>query len=63
VNGYQYSCGGMTQVADTFGKFDQFLQTSSRVSVLFDNCNYHPSRRFEDLGNQFATFLAALKIY
>src|SRR3979490_803614 len=61
VNGYQPTCGGMTQFADTFGKFDQFLQTSNRVSVLFDNCNYTPKPALEDLGNQFATFLAALK--
>src|ERR1700694_4751727 len=61
VNGYQYTCGSTTQFADTFGKFDQFLQTSNRVSVLFDNCNYTPKPALEDLGNQLATFLTALK--
>ena len=60
LNGYQVSCGA-TQFSDTFGKFDQFLQASGRVSVFFDNCSIPGKPSIESLGNSFATFLGALK--
>jgi uncharacterized protein (TIGR03437 family) len=61
VNGYQYACGSSSQFADTFGKFDEFLQNTNRASVFFDNCASPRKPSIEDLGNQLATFLAGLK--
>jgi uncharacterized protein (TIGR03437 family) len=61
LNGYQYQCTGSSQFSDTFGKFDQFLQTTGRVSILFDNCAFPGKPTIEDLGNRFATFLGGLK--
>jgi uncharacterized protein (TIGR03437 family) len=60
LNGYELSCQGST-FAGTFGKFDQFLQASGRVTIFFDNCAYPNKPQIETLGNNFAAFLAALK--
>src|SRR5277367_4433763 len=59
LNGYQVSCGG--QFSDSFGKFDQFLQTSGRVSLFFDNCSVAGKPPIESLGNSFGAFISALK--
>ena len=60
LNGYQSSCSDVT-FAGTFGSFDQFLQASNRVSVLFDNCTVPGKPSIEVLGNSFATFLGTLR--
>jgi uncharacterized protein (TIGR03437 family) len=60
LNGYETSCS-TTQFADTFAKFDQFLQATGRTSVFFDNCTIAGKPPIEELGNQFAKFLTALK--
>lgn len=59
LNGYQPSCTSAA-FASTFGKFDQYLQTTNRVSLLFDNCTAAGKPPIEDLGNSFATFLSKL---
>ncbi len=60
LNGYEADCSG-SQFSNTFGVFDQILQRANRVSVFFDNCAYPNKPRIEDLGNNFASFLGALK--
>jgi uncharacterized protein (TIGR03437 family) len=60
LNGYQAFCGN-TQFSNTFGSFDQYLQTTARVSVFFDNCSIAGKPSIESLGNSFGTFLNRLK--
>lgn len=60
VNGYQTTCGG-DQFGNNFGKFDQFLQTTGRTSLLFDNCLFTDKPPIEELGNRFREFLGSLK--
>lgn len=60
VNGYQTTCGG-DQFGNNFGKFDQFLQSTGRTSLLFDNCLFSDRPPIEELGNRFREFLASLK--
>jgi uncharacterized protein (TIGR03437 family) len=60
LNGYQTYCGS-AQFSDTFGKFDQFLQASARVTLFFDNCTIPGKPPIESLGQSFGAFLAALK--
>lgn len=60
LNGYQADCNG-SSFAGTFGNFDQILQRSNRATVFFNNCDYPNKPAIEDLGNNFKTFLSALK--
>ena len=60
LNGYENTCGG-DQFVGTFGKFDQWLQSTGRTSLIFDNCAYPDKPAIEDLGNHFRDYLASLK--
>ena len=60
VNGYQSTCTA-NQFADNFGKFDQLLQATGRVSVFFDNCLYPTKPSIAELGNNLGRFIAGLK--
>ena len=60
LNGYQSNCNA-NQFADNFGKFDQLLQATGRVSLFFDNCLYPTKPSIAELGNNLGPFIAALK--
>ena len=60
VDGYQRSCGD-SQFSKNFGRFDQYFQATNRVSLFFDNCTFSGKPSIEELGNNFRTFLAALR--
>jgi len=60
LDGYEASCSG-SSFAGTFGSFDQFLQSTGRVTIFFDNCMYPNKPPIETLGTNLGTFLSALK--
>ena len=60
VNGYQEICSN-SSFAGTFGVFDQIFQSTGRVSLFFDNCAYSGKPPIEQLGSDFAKYLATLK--
>jgi uncharacterized protein (TIGR03437 family) len=62
MNGYQGDCSRSAFSAN-FGKFDQFLQATSRVSVFFNNCTVpgSPKPTIETIANAFGTYLGSLK--
>jgi len=60
LNGYQVDCSG-SKFANTFGSFDQILQTQNRATLFFDNCAYPNKPSIEELGNNFAAYLGSLK--
>ncbi|MDQ6675713.1 MAG: IPT/TIG domain-containing protein [Acidobacteriota bacterium] len=60
VNGYQIDCNG-SKFANTFGIFDQILQSQNRATLFFDNCVYPNKPSLEELGNNFGTYLGSLK--
>jgi uncharacterized protein (TIGR03437 family) len=60
LNGYQSDCSG-SQFSSTYGIFDQLFQATGRVSLFFDNCAYSGKPPIEELGSDFATYLASLK--
>ena len=59
VEGYQTNCGS-SEFSDNFGRFDQLLQVTGRVSLLFKTCAFGGRPSIEELGNDFRDFLAAL---
>ena len=62
LNGYQADCRG-SNFPNTFGVYDQVLQTQNRVSLFFDNCAFTSGAKpsIEELGNTFALYLGSLK--
>jgi uncharacterized protein (TIGR03437 family) len=59
LNGYQADCSG-SQFSNTFGVFDELFQNTGRVSLFFDNCAYGGKPSIEELGSDFAAYLATL---
>ena len=62
VNGYQADCRS-SNFPNTFGVFDQVLQSQNRVSLFFDNCAFTTGAKpsIEELGNTFGLYLGSLK--
>jgi uncharacterized protein (TIGR03437 family) len=58
INGYQNLCP--VQFSDTFGTFDQVLQSNGEVSLFFNTCSLPQTASIEDLGAAFGTFLSGL---
>jgi uncharacterized protein (TIGR03437 family) len=59
INGYQNLCP--VQFSDTFGTFDQVLQSNGEVSLFFNTCSQPKNASIEDLGAAFGTFLSGLR--
>ena len=61
LNGYQSGCVGDTGFASNFGAADKLLQSSSIVTLYFDNCSVSGNPNIEALGVAFGNYLAGLK--
>jgi uncharacterized protein (TIGR03437 family) len=59
INGYQNTCP--VQFSDTFGTFDQVLQSNGEVSLFFSTCSMPQTASIEDLGAAFGSFLSGLR--
>src|ERR1700730_5362596 len=58
INGYQNSCP--VKFSDTFGTFDQALQSNGEVSLFFNTCRLAQAASIEDLGAALGSFLSGL---
>jgi uncharacterized protein (TIGR03437 family) len=59
INGYQNLCP--VQFSDTFGTFDQVLQSNGEVSLFFSTCSMPQTASIEDLGAALGSFLSGLR--